>query len=271
MKAAILDKDGKKAKEVELPVWFSDTVREDIAQKFFEASKKQQAYGPDILAGKKKSASGKIRHGRRKWKTAYGRGISRVPRKIFWRRGTQFYWQAAFISSARGGRRAHHPEVLHFMKKKKINKKETRNALQSAFIATLNLEMVEKRYETLENIKLNLPLLIESEVLKLKGKDFYNLLKKILDGAYNVALKNKKVRAGKGKMRGRKRKENAGLLLILGDKEKAKLSGIDVKKVSELEISDLFPLGRLVIYTEEAIKQLGEIGKVSQEIKEKGK
>jgi len=40
-----------------------------------------------------RSASGKIRHKRHSWKVSYGHGMSRIPRKIFWRRGTNFSWK----------------------------------------------------------------------------------------------------------------------------------------------------------------------------------
>ena len=111
MKAKVLSIEGKEGKEVELPKCFSSKIREDIAQKYFEAEKRMQPYAPFYLAGKQASASGKIRHGRRLWKTAYGKGISRVPRKIFSRSGNRFSWQGATVASARGGRQAHPPKV----------------------------------------------------------------------------------------------------------------------------------------------------------------
>ncbi len=260
MKAQILSQTGKTG-AVELPEFFSERIRDDIAQKFYEAEKRIQPYGPYVEAGKQHSASGNIRHGRRKWKTSYGHGISRVPRKIFWRRGDHFYWQGAEISSARGGRAAHPPKVAHFLKERKINKKEAERALKSAIISTASLEMLKRRYETLRDreIELNLPIIIKGELLKLSSKEFFNFLKRILNGAIEIALQNRNVRAGKGKRRGRKYKKTAGLLLITGKDEKAKFQGIKIRKLDELEISDLWPLGRLTIYTENAIKQLSEV------------
>lgn len=246
-------------KEIELPAFFGMQIREDITQKFFEVSKKQQPYGPNPESGKHHSASGILSHSRRLWKTAYGKGISRVPRKIMWRRGDHFYWVGAEISSARGGRAAHPPKPAHFQVKKKMNKKETVIALQSAIASTANLEMLKKRYSSLADIKINLPLIISSDILKLKTKEFYSFLEKNLGDAWKVTLKCKKVRAGRGKTRGRRYRENAGLLIVLADNENLKIQGIDIRKIDELAIGDLWPLGRLTIYTENAIKQIGEI------------
>lgn len=255
MKTKIIGKTG----EIELPGFFSERIREDIAQKFFEAEKRMQPYGPNPEAGKHHSASGNLSHSRRLWKTAYGKGISRVPRKIMWRRGDHFYWIGAEISSSRGGRAAHPPKVEKFMKERKTNKKEKVIALQSAISSTSNLPLLQKRYETLSSVKLTLPLVISSDSLKIKTKDFFKFLEKNLGEAFAVALKKRSVRAGRGKMRNRKYKENAGLLLVIGKDEKAKYQGIDVRKLEELEISDLWPLGRLTVYTEQAIKELGEV------------
>ena len=58
-------------------------------------------------------------------------------------------------------------------------------------------------------------------------------------------------------MRGRKYKSNAGILLIKSKSENITLKGLDIKSVPELKISNLYPLGRLVIYTEKAIEELG--------------
>lgn len=260
MKAKILSETGK-AGDIDLPEFFGMVIREDIAQKFYETQKKQQPYAPFWRAGKQHSASGNLSHSRRLWKTTYGHGISRVPRKIFWRRGDHFYWQGAEIASTRGGRAAHPPRVEHFLKKKKVNKKESILALHSVMAATGDLEMLRKRYSTLENWKFDLPIIIKSDLLKLKTKSFFLFLKKILGDAFNVALQDKKIRAGKGKRRNRRYKQNAGLLLVIGGNEGCEIPGIEIRKLEEIEISNLWPLGRLTIYSEQAIKELNEVEK----------
>ena len=60
MKAKLISIQGKPTKDIELPEYFSDKIREDLAQKFFEISKKQQPYGPNPNAGKMHAASGKL-------------------------------------------------------------------------------------------------------------------------------------------------------------------------------------------------------------------
>jgi len=261
MKIQILNSQGNKTKEIETDIFNSidGKIREDILQKTIEIEKKKQPYAPFYLAGKQAAASGKIRHGRRRWKTAAGRGISRVPRKIFWRRGTQFYWQAATIASTRGGRRAHPPKILSMLKRKKINKKEKNIAFLSALALTASLEDVKKKYKSLEDKKINikLPIVVDDKFLEIKTKQFLESLKKILDGLQDIAIQKKYVRAGKGKSRGRKYKKTAGMLLVTGNKENKKISGIEIKKVSQVRISDLASGGaRLVIYTEQAVKDL---------------
>lgn len=269
MKIQILDVEGKKKSEIETNI-FDGEIREDIIQKVVEAEKRKQPYAPFYLAGKQASASGKIRHGRRKWKTAYGKGISRVPRKIFWRRGTQFYWQAATIASARGGRRAHPPKILSMLRIKKVNKKEKQKAFLSALALISSLEEIKKKYKTLEDKKMEikLPIIIEGKILQLKTKEFFSVLEKILQGKElkEVAIQKKSIRAGKGKMRGRKYKKTAGLLLVIGKEEEKKIKGIEIKKVNQLSVSDLASNGaRLTVFTEEAIKGLEEKFKGKQE------
>src|SRR3989337_3536876 len=121
MKADILDISGKKTKTIELPSAFSKSVREDLIQRVVEMKKHKQPYAPYFMAGKQHSASGRIVHRRHVWRSGYGRGASRVTRKNMSRRGSQFNWIAAEISSAVGGRRAHPPRVLSMMNMGKTN------------------------------------------------------------------------------------------------------------------------------------------------------
>lgn len=262
MKGKILASNGNVVKDIDLPGWFSKKIREDICQRCFETSKKIQPYGVSPLAGKLYSASGKLKHRRHKWKTTYGHGISRVPRKIMWRRGTQFHWIGATVSGTRGGRQAHGPKPEHFEKEKKVNKKERIIAMMSGLISTSKEAIVKGRYAGLKDkkVEINLPIIIEEKFLKLKTKDFIKGLKAVLKDAFDVAIKKKIKRAGKGKRRKGQWKTSAGLLLILGSKEEKKITGIDVKKTEELEIKDLYPLGRLTIFTPQAIEELKKLG-----------
>ena len=261
MKAKIIGKNNQE-KSIELPAFFNEKIRNDLAQRLLEVKRfeEMQPRGADVMAGKMHSASGIISHRRRKWKTAYGHGISRVPRKIFWRRGTQFYWVGAFVSNTRGGRRPHAPLVEHFMTTKKVNKKEMIIALKSAFASTANNEMIKERYQTLKDKEIkNMPIVISEEVLSMKTKEFLGFLKENMKGMEELISKNKKVRAGRGKLRNRKYKKSAGVLLIIGREEEKKISGMDVRNINTIRIQDLMPLGRMTIYTEKALKELSEV------------
>ena len=170
MKANILNINGEKTKQIELPKCFSENVREDLISKIIEAKKIRQPYGPYALAGSY-SASGKIKHHRHVWKSQYGRGMSRIPRKIMSRKGSQFNWVGADVPNTRGGRRAHPPKPISMINTKKINKKEEKLGLMSAISASANEKFIKRKYETLRNEKLKeIPFVVESKILTLKTK-----------------------------------------------------------------------------------------------------
>ena len=143
MKIQILDKEGKKVKEIETKL-FEEPIRLDIISKVVEAEKIGQPYSSKFRAGMDRSASGNVTHRRHVWKTDRGRGQSRIPKKTFWRRGTQFSWEGAIVPSTRGGRRAHPPKGS--VNLKKINKKEFRKALLSALSYVADNKELKKKY-----------------------------------------------------------------------------------------------------------------------------
>jgi large subunit ribosomal protein L4e len=255
MKAIILDSSCRETKQVELPQNFSMPVRNDVILKVFEAQKRKQPMGNYDEAGKRHSASSIQRRKRHSWKSSYGRGASRTPRKIMSRDGSSFNLVGAEVANTRGGRRAHPPKAYENLFRK-INKKELRLAMNSAFSATLNKEVLNKKYE--DKIEKNLPIVFSDEVLKLKTAKFIEMLEKAF--GFSV-LQERRQRAGKGKARGRRYKISAGLLFVIADDEKMSRKGIDVVKVSELKLRDLAPngqAGRFAAYTEKSIKQIGE-------------
>lgn len=258
MKAQIIDIKGEKSREVELPSCFETKVREDLIHKVFWAMQKRQRqpYGSYILAGKEVAASGKQSHARRKWKTLYGKGISRVPRKTLSHRGEQFYWIGAFIPGTVGGRAAHPPKPVY--SKIKINKKENKKAINSAIAASVSKEMIEKKYPKVK-LQSELPIVIDSEAMKSKTKEIISLLEKLT----GIKIKKiKKIRAGKGKRRDRTYKIKGRLLLIISKGEDAKKLanyGIEVAKANQLNILTMAPggiPGRLAVWTEKALEEL---------------
>ncbi len=257
MKGQLYSSSGEKKSTIELPPFFDALIREDLAAKVFEAEKYKlmQPYAGYKEAGKRHSASGTISHMRHTWKGHYGKGIARLPRKTMSRRGTQFFWVGAEVSQTRGGRSAHPPLGLH--RPRKINEREYNKAMHTAFAATASKEMLAKRYATLKAIKepIQIPFVIES--LPQKTKDLHISMDKIFGELAPLVLKKKEVRSGKGKRRGRKYKSTAGLLIVKGRTEKAVFSGVDVKSVTDVIMHDLYPLGRLTLYTQQALKELG--------------
>jgi len=262
MKTRILDIQGKEKGSIDLPKSFSQKIREDIVSKVLETKKNEQPYAPSPVAGKQHSASGILIHRRHVWKSQYGRGISRIPRKIMSQRGSQFNWVGAEVASTVGGRRAHPPKVVARINTLKINKQELKMALESALSATADEKEVTKRYQRLEGKKITkLPLIVESKLVSLKSKELIASLKNILgNDLFELALQKKSIRSGIGKLRGRRYKSTAGLLLVIGNDEKIKTNAFDVSNVKRLSVIELAKggLGRLTVYTEKAIKDLSE-------------
>lgn len=259
MKTQLFSTEGKKLKDIELPKIFSSKIREDFLKRAYEAEKIWQPYSHNPMAGKRQSASGTISHKRHDWKGHYGKGMSRIPRKTMWRRGTQFYWVGAEISSARGGRRAHGPKGS--IPLKKINKKEYALALESAIASTANKEKILKRYSRIKEVKNDLPIVIDSNFSELKTKNIDKSINSILGDLKVISSKEKSIRAGKGKFRNRKYKKPARILIVTGNDEKLKARVLNQIKVMNLTVSDLYPAGRVVIYTESAIKDLDKLKK----------
>lgn len=262
MKAEVLSIKGQKVKSIDLPEQFSEEIRPDVVKRAVLAiqANKRQPYGANYRAGKR--ASAKLSRRRRKYRGSYGRGVSRVPRKILTRRGTNMYWVGALAPGTVGGRRAHPPKAEKIWKQK-INVKERRLAIRSALAATCVKEIVEARGHLFKNI----PIIVESgfEDLK-KTKEIRSALISLgLDKELERASV-KKIRAGKGKGRGRKYKKKKGPLLVVSGKCAMQISavnipGVDVSTVDSLNAELLAPgasLGRLTVFTDKAIDRLAK-------------
>ena len=176
------------------------------------------------------------------------------------KKGSQFNWVGAEVPSVRGGRRAHPPKTVSMINTNKINKNEMRIALISALSATANKKEIARKYDKISEKEIgHAPFIVESKFSTLKTKDLLNGLKKILgESLYEKISKKKQIRSGRGKMRGRKHKSNAGLLFVVGDKERIRTAMVESKNAKNLGVVDLAEggLGRIVIYTESAIREL---------------
>jgi len=260
MKANVYSIDGKKTGEMNLPKVFESPVREDIILKVVEARKSRQPYSNSPIAGRQASADSIFRKVRKVWKGTYGKGQSRIPRKIMRRSGAHFYTVGASTSGTRGGRKTHSPNYLGFITDSKINRKEEKLAFRSALAATANSEFIKKKYSSLENEKIeNMPLVVEN-LNKPKTKELIKFLQNSLGKLFDISIRTKAIRAGKGVRRGRRYKTNAGLLLITGKDDNVSASVVEIVQAKNLSVMDLASggVGRLTIYTKSAIKELEE-------------
>jgi len=255
MRVNVFSLNGKPRKKIELPKIFQEEIREDLIRRAVVAaqSNRFQPQGRDKLAGKRTSAES--------W--GVGRGVARLPRV----KGSRYHaaGRGAFVPMAVGGRIAFPPTPEKKIAKK-INLKEKRKAIISAISATAIKELVEARGHRVENVP-QIPLIIEDKFQGLSStKDVLDVFSKLglLDDLERAKVK--KIRAGKGKMRGRRYKRRKSVLIVIGEDKGIKkaarnLPGVDVVRAKDLGAEDLAPgghAGRLTVYTPSAIEQLEE-------------
>lgn len=263
MKINILDTQANQKGEIQLPKVFETTFRPDLIKRVVLAiqSHRRQPNGVDPLAGKRTSAH---YHGVRKGphhmmniETARMKRIHGGPP------GLQL--RARFVPQAVKGRVAHPPKVEKKWKQK-VNKKERILATKSAIAATIIKEIVIKRGHKINGI--NLPIVIVDDIQNFtKTKQVKEFLEKIGLKEELERTKNKKVRAGRGKSRGRKYKKKKSILFVVSEdkgisKAVKNIPGTDFSIVKNINAELLAPgthAGRLTIWSESAIKKLGEI------------
>jgi large subunit ribosomal protein L4e len=249
----VFDLKGEEVSKVSLPQIFSTPNRPDVIKRAVVAiqSHRFQPQGRDPMAGKRNTAES--RHA--------GQGIARVPRLK--ERGQR----AAFAPGTVGGRSAHPPESQKKIRKK-IPRKEMRLALRSAVAATGSQEIVASRGHVVDDVP-DFPLVVVDELQSLKKtNDIEEAL--ISLGVWPDIFRvkeSRKVRAGKGKMRGRKMKQAVGPLLVItkneGIAEAARnLPGIEVASVENLNAELLAPgthPGRLTVWTNSALNKVEKV------------
>ncbi len=249
VKINVYDVNGEIKEKIDLPKIFSTPYRPDVIKKTFWSlmSNRRQAYGVDITAGMMHAVN---------W-PGKGRGMARTPRL----RGGM--GRGAQAPNTVGGRRAHPPKVEKNWKEK-INKKEKSLSIKSALAATSNKELVHARGHLMPD-NIPLPIVFDDSFGKIKKtKDVIELFKKL--GIYDDIIRAKEgrhIRAGKGKMRGRKYRIPKSILIVAdeGDIHKSarNLVGVDIAKPSQINIEHLAPggqAGRLTVFTLSALKQL---------------
>jgi large subunit ribosomal protein L4e len=245
MKAQVKTLDGGVTRDIELPAIFSEEYRPDLIKKAVMAlqSTRRQPHGTDPFAGIRSSAVG--------WGS--GRGSSHVPRI---KNGSR----AAKVPQAKGGREAHPPKVAKVLVKE-INQKEKQKAFRSAVAASISADLIRGRGHTFEGA---VPVVLEDKFETLgRTQDVISALTTL--GVYNDierAKDSRKVRAGRGKMRGRRFKQRKSLLIVTADKPLVaarNLSGVDAVTIDQLNVEHLAPgmlAGRLTVWTESALTRL---------------
>ena len=261
MKADVLSLEGEKIKTIDLPNHFSEEIRPDLIQKvaLIHQANKRQPYGSFLEAGQR--ASAKLSRRRRDYKSAYGKGIARTPRKTITRRGMQFTWVGAVAPNTVSGRRAHPPKPYKLWKKK-INKTERRKAIRSAIASTINKELLQKKgFSSLSY----LPLIIEERFENIeKTQEVIAFLEKLKLQKELQRTMKKSIRSGKGKIRGNRYKIRKGPLIIVSkacplQKALKNIPGFDSCIVNKINTEILAPgaaPGRLVIWSLPSIEKL---------------
>ncbi len=253
-KVNVYDLDGKKKNLVDMPRIFNIKPRKDLIHKASEISfsRNKQVQGRNKRAGLRNTAKG--------WGT--GHGISRAPRI----KGSGFPTarNVGRVPFAKGGRRAH-PIKTEKIVKKKINRKVNKLSLISAISASGDLVWVKNRGHLIDKVP-EIPLVIDDKIQTVKKtKLMYSILSELgLEDELVKVKEGKKIRAGKGKRRGRKYKNKKSILVVIKDdfgivKASRNIPGVDVIKFEDLSIANLAPgglSGRLILWAQSAFNDL---------------
>jgi len=251
--AKIFNLEGKPVGKIELPPVFATPLRPDVIKRAVLAiqSSRIQPQGRDPMAGKRTTAESR----------GTGSGAARLPRR---KTGSG---KAAFAPGTVSGRQAH-PPLSEKKILKKIPKKEKKLALFSAIAATASKELVAKRGHSIEDVP-QIPLVVTAELEELKKtKEVEATLIHlgVLSELFRVR-ESRKVRAGKGKSRGRKMKQASGPLIVVTENKgiveaAGNIPGVDVALLVNLNTEMLAPgthPGRLTLWTNTAIEQLATL------------
>ncbi len=263
MKVKIFAKDASEKGTATLPEQFSEEVRADLIKRAALAiqSNNRSAYGAYTEAGKRNTAY--ISKRRRAFRTTYGFGQSRTPRKTMSRSATRFSWVGAFAPQTVGGRRSHPPKPYKIWEQK-INEKENRKAIRSALSASMHSDIVKSRGH---RVPAAYPFILSDDFESIsKTSELQKSLDKLGFVEEIERASEKKIRAGKGKSRGRKYKNKKGILFVVQNdcsllKSARNVPGTDVVTVESLNAELLAPgttAGRLTLFTEGAVKKLTE-------------
>jgi len=254
----IFNLEGEKVGEIELPRIFSMEVRPDVIRRTYlsQLTARIQPQGRDPLAGLRTSAES--------W--GAGHGVARVPRVKG--RGHPAASRAARAVMVVGGAKTTAPRSWKVIWER-VNKRERRLAILSAIAAASRLDLVKSRHrvDSLEHV----PLVVEDSLEGVrKTSQVYSLLTKLglKDELDRAKRRFRKIRAGRGKMRGRLRQRARGPLIIYLNegspiaRAARNIPGVDIVALRNLSVIHLAPggtPGRLTIWTEGALRAVEEV------------
>ncbi|KAL8740608.1 MAG: hypothetical protein Q9190_006713 [Brigantiaea leucoxantha] len=243
-----------------LPAVFRSPLRLDIVQSVHSgmAKNKRQPYAVSEKAGHQTSAES--------WGT--GRAVARIPRVSGG--GTHRAGQAAFGNQCRSGR-MFAPTKVWRKWHQKINLGQKRFATASALAASSVPSLLLARGHRISTVP-EVPLVISSSAFAVtKTKAAIGLLQAVGAGPDVVKVtKSRKLRAGKGKLRGRRHRQRRGPLIIYSPEEDGKdlvkafrnIPGVETCSVFALNLLQLAPgghMGRFIVWTSAAFQALDTI------------
>jgi len=248
------EKNESTGNTIQLPAVFKAPVRPDIVSFIHNQvhMNTRQPYAVNRDAGHQTSAES--------WGT--GRAVARIPRVRGG--GTHRSGQGAFGNMCRGGR-MFAPTKTWRRWHRKVNIAQKRYAVCSALAASGVPALVMARGHAIMGIN-EVPLVVSDNVQSFtKTKEAVTFLRRNKAWA-DVArvYETKRFRAGKGKMRNRRRIQKLGPMIIFDQdqgltKAFRNIPGVETMQVDSLNILRLAPgghLGRFIIWTEGAFKKL---------------
>jgi len=246
-----------KDKTVALPAVFKAPIRPDVVNEVHQLMRRnnRQAYAVSDKAGHQTSAES--------WGT--GRAVARIPRVRGG--GTHRSGQGAFGNMCRGGR-MFAPTKPWRRWHRKINVNQRRYAIVSAIAASGVPALVQSKGHIIDGVS-EFPLVVSDETQKLtKTKQAVAFLRRLkIWSDIQKVYKSQRFRAGRGKMRNRRRIQRRGPLIVYYKDEGIRkafrnIPGIDTLSVDKLNLLKLAPgghVGRFIIWTESAFSRLNEL------------
>ncbi|XP_012281621.1 60S ribosomal protein L4 [Orussus abietinus] len=239
---------------ISLPAVFKAPIRPDVVNFVHQQVSKnsRQPYCVSKEAGHQTSAES--------WGT--GRAVARIPRVRGG--GTHRSGQGAFGNMCRGGR-MFAPTKPWRRWHRRVNVNQKRYAIVSAIAASGVPALVQSKGHMIQEVP-EFPLVVSDKIQEYtKTKQAVIFLRRIK--AWNdiqKVYKSQRFRAGKGKMRNRRRIQRRGPLIVYGNdrgirKAFRNIPGVDLMNINKLNLLKLAPgghVGRFVIWTKSAFDQL---------------